>query len=158
MSKQLSKSWLIHLEERPLARLRPVLYGAIPGHLYSFLACAISPLLKRVRWPIAGRMPLSSREGRIVSRNIPLKKTRSKPHISRPIKAHLLLKSIRVFFKLMSFKGEIHQCWALNSVPDFRNIFIKVEKYCALNMYAEPKVSDDIHSFLRSVYWTISEI
>lgn len=53
-------------------------YGAIPGHLYSFLACAISPLLRRVRWPMAGRIPLSSREGRMVSRNMPLKKNKNK--------------------------------------------------------------------------------
>lgn len=52
--------------------------GAIPGHLYSFLACAISPLLRRVRWPMAGRIPLSSREGRMVSRNMPLKKIKIK--------------------------------------------------------------------------------
>lgn len=73
-------------------------YGAIPGHLYSFLACAISPLLKRVLWPIAGRMPLSSREGRIVSRNIPLKKIRNKTHISQQIKTNIFLRSIRLFF------------------------------------------------------------
>lgn len=103
----------------------PCLYGAIPGHLYSFLACAISPLLKRVRWPIAGRMPLSSREGRMVSRNIPLKKIRSKPHISHPIKAHLLLASCAVFSKLKSLKGEIHQCWALNSVQTFKTLPLK---------------------------------
>lgn len=45
---------------------------SVPGHLYSFLACAMSPLLSLVRWPIAGRTPFSSLDGRMVSRNIPL--------------------------------------------------------------------------------------
>lgn len=58
--------------------------GAIPGHLYSFLACAISPLLRRVRWPMAGRIPLSSREGRMVSRNMPLKKIKIKIDPKKP--------------------------------------------------------------------------
>lgn len=102
-SKQWRESWLIHLKEHTLAQLFfRVLYGAIPGHLYSFLACAISPLLKRVRWPIAGRMPLSSREGRIVSRNIPLKKIRNKPHISHQIKTNISLTTVRLFFSSSS--------------------------------------------------------
>lgn len=45
---------------------------SVPGHLYSFLACAMSPLLSLVRWPMAGRTPFSSLDGRMVSRNIPL--------------------------------------------------------------------------------------
>ena len=108
--------------------------GIIPGHLYSFLACAISPLLKRVRWPIAGRMPLSSREGRMVSRNIPLKKMRSKQHISHQIKTHAFLTNIRLFFS-NTYQREIHQCWYLNNVPGFHKTFIKVEKKCMLNVY-----------------------
>lgn len=49
---------------------------SVPGHLYSFLACAMSPLLSLVRWPMAGRMPFSSLDGRMVSRNIPLQRAR----------------------------------------------------------------------------------
>lgn len=64
--------------------------GAIPGHLYSFLACAISPLLRRVRWPMAGRIPLSSREGRMVSRNMPLKKIKIKIDPKNPYQVSVI--------------------------------------------------------------------
>lgn len=113
------------------------LCSAIPGHLYSFLACAISPLLRRVRWPIAGRMPLSSREGRMVSKNIPLKKSRSKPHLSHQIKTHEFLTFIRLFISNSSQSKRNYTLCALSSVSGFQNTFIKVEnKICTLNVYA----------------------
>ena len=43
-----------------------------PGQRYNFLACAMSPLLSRVRCPMEGRTPLMSYLGRMVSRKIPL--------------------------------------------------------------------------------------
>lgn len=68
-SKQLGKPRPDYLE-----KIWDIWGWVVPGHRYSFLACAMSPLLNRVRWPIAGRMPLSSRDGSIVSKNIPLQK------------------------------------------------------------------------------------
>lgn len=55
--------------------------ASVPGHLYSFLACAMSPLLSLVRWPIAGRTPFSSLDGRMVSRNIPLQRREKRQHV-----------------------------------------------------------------------------
>jgi hypothetical protein len=65
-------------------------------------------LLKRVRWPIAGRIPLSSRLGRMVSRNIPLGK---KKHLSydTKLKCTYSYKYKVIFFKLKPSKGEIYQ-------------------------------------------------
>ena len=47
-------------------------HSQLPGHLYSFLAWAMSPWLSRTRWPMVGLTPLSSRRGRMVSKKTPL--------------------------------------------------------------------------------------
>jgi len=82
--------WVIFLKLTPLIFLHLIVFKGLslshihshtvglPGHLYNFLACDISPLLSLVLWPIAGLTPFSSREGRIVSKNIPLRKRKTK--------------------------------------------------------------------------------
>lgn len=69
-----------HTHTHTRARCGLIVNISVPGHLYSFLACAMSPLLSLVRWPIAGRTPFSSLDGRMVSRNIPLQRGKERFH------------------------------------------------------------------------------